>query len=478
MEQENDTHQPYHDALLEQRGLEGRDGVVDELGAVVDRNDLGPCGQTRSKFGQPLLDVLDDVERVRSEALQGDAARDLAFAVELGHTSTLVGAELDTGDVAHQDRRAALRLQHDVLDVGEAAQVPATPHHELELRHLDRATAHIHVAGTHGLANFGEGYAEASQPLRVDDDVVLLDEAADARDLRHPLGLRERIADGPVLERAQLRQRPVLRDDRILVDPADAGGIGPERRRHSGRKPAPRRAEVFEYARARPVDVGAVLEDHVDEGHAEEREPPHHARPGHRQHGGRERIGDLVLDHLGCLPGIFGVDDDLRVREIGDGVERQVPECVEACRDREYGADQDQHDVPGRTADEPRDHGACSEVAKPFRAALRLLSASIRKLAETTTASPSATPSRTSTKPLPRRPGLTSRGSNRPSLLSTSTTWRVPVSMMALSGTVRTGAAAPVAISTSTYMSGRSRSSLLTSSIRRRAVRVSRFRCG
>src|SRR4051794_19357722 len=50
----------------------------------------------------------------------------------------------------------------------------------------------------------------------------------------------------------------------------------------------------------------------------------------------------------------------------------------------------------GRPGDEAGDH-CCAPSAKPFNAAFRLLSVSIRKLAETTTGSPSATPCRTST---------------------------------------------------------------------------------
>jgi hypothetical protein len=41
-------------------------------------------------------------------------------------------------------------------------------------------------------------------------------------------------------------------------------------------------------------------------------------------------IGDLILDHLRRLAGIFGVDDDLRVGEIRDGVERRVAHGIDA----------------------------------------------------------------------------------------------------------------------------------------------------
>ena len=133
---------------------------------------------------------------------------------------------------------------------------------------------------------------------------------------------------------ARVGEVQFLRHHGVLVDPADAGGVRADRRRHAGRQPRRRAVEEFQHARARPVDVGAVLEDDVDERDAEEREAAHHLRLRHRQHRRRQRIGDLVLDHLRRLAGIFGVDDDLGVGEVGDGVERQMQQGVESRRRR------------------------------------------------------------------------------------------------------------------------------------------------
>ena len=63
------------------------------------------------------------------------------------------------------------------------------------------------------------------QLLRIDDDLVLLDEAADRRDLGDALGLGELIAQIPVLDRAQLGKRARGAEHHILVHPADAGCI-------------------------------------------------------------------------------------------------------------------------------------------------------------------------------------------------------------------------------------------------------------
>jgi hypothetical protein len=109
-----------------------------------------------------------------------------------------------------------------------------------------------------------------------------------------------------------------------LIDPADTGGVRTEAGRDAGRQPAGGRIEIFEHARARPIQVGAVLKDHVDERDAEERKSAHHLRFRHAQHGRGQRIGDLILDDLRRLSGIFRVDDDLNVGEIGNGIERHT----------------------------------------------------------------------------------------------------------------------------------------------------------
>ena len=132
-----------------------------------------------------------------------------------------------------------------------------------------------------------------------------------------------RVGEVQLLRHARRTGRPSRRRSR----PGPSVGVTPAGSRDAGA------VEEFEHARARPVDVGAVLEDDVDERNAEEREAAHDLRFRHRQHRRRQRIGDLVLDHLRRLARIFRVDDDLRVGEIGDGVERQV-DAAHRCRRR------------------------------------------------------------------------------------------------------------------------------------------------
>ncbi len=130
--------------------------------------------------------------------------------------------------------------------------------------------------------------------------------------------------------------------------------------------------QIFEDTRPRPIEVRAVVEDHIDEGHAEEGEAAHDMRLRHGQHGGGQRIGDLILDHLRRLARILRVDDDLNVGEIRDGVERHVLDSIDADERDEDGGDADEDDVPRRPADDVCDHGAGLRLVEGLQGGLQV----------------------------------------------------------------------------------------------------------
>jgi hypothetical protein len=265
VQQEHDTDQRDHDALLEQRVLERVDGGVDQVGTVVDWDDLERFRQAAGDLLEALLDVLDDVERICAEALQHDAAGDFALTVQFGDTAAFVGAEFDPGDVPQQDRRTVIRLQHDVAEIVDALDVAPAADDVFELRQFDGAAADVGVAGADRVAHLLHGDAEIAHALRIEDDVVLLDEAADAGHFGDAFGLRQRELQVPVLDGPRVSQVQFLRHHGVLVDPADAGRVRTDRRRHARGQPRRRTVEEFEHARTRPIDVGTVFEDHVDE---------------------------------------------------------------------------------------------------------------------------------------------------------------------------------------------------------------------
>src|SRR5690606_10460781 len=199
----------------------------------------------------------DHVERVLAEARHHDAGRHFALAVQLGDAAALGRHQLDAGDVAHAHRGAALGLEHDAGDVVHAAQVAPAAHHVFLLGELHHATADVAVGGADGLRDLVERDAVARQPQRIDGDLVLAHEAADAGDLGYALRLGELVAHIPVLQAAGVGEAHVAAHHRVLVHPAHAGRVRPDLRRHALRQAAGGGAQVLEHARGRPVDAGA-----------------------------------------------------------------------------------------------------------------------------------------------------------------------------------------------------------------------------
>ena len=128
--------------------------------------------------------AVDHVDRVRALALRHDAGRDFAFAVQFRDAAPLVRADLDARHVADRHRHAVRRLQHDLRDVVDALEIAAPAHRMFGLAELDHAPAHVAIAAGDRLAHVVERKPQRQQTLRIDDDVVLLDQAADARHFR------------------------------------------------------------------------------------------------------------------------------------------------------------------------------------------------------------------------------------------------------------------------------------------------------
>ena len=82
-----------------------------------------------------------------------------------------------------EDRRAALLADDDVLDVLDALDEADAADEELEAVLLDDLGADVDVALADRLVDLGQRDAVGAELVRVDVDLVLLDEAADAGDL-------------------------------------------------------------------------------------------------------------------------------------------------------------------------------------------------------------------------------------------------------------------------------------------------------
>jgi hypothetical protein len=297
-------------------------------------------------------------------------------------------------------------LQRDVLDVGQAPEVAAAPDEVLGRGHLEDLAADIVVRALDPGDDVGERDAVGRELVRVEVDLVLLHEAADRGHLGDALHRLEGVPQVPVLQGAELGQAVLagVVHQGVLIDPADAGRVRPDDGVDALGQGAPDGVQVLDHAGAGPVEVGPVLEDHVDEGPAEHRLPADELHLGRGDELGGDGIGDLVLDQVGGAPLPVGGDDHLGVAEVREGVERGPQERPVAAGDSHERQDADQERVPGARLDQPADErgrrrgrgrgggGAHQDLRAPCTSD----SASTRKLALLTTRSPAFSPPFTS----------------------------------------------------------------------------------
>ena len=87
MEKKNGTDDCHNRQFLDERAVQRVDRPSDELGPVIDRDDLDTIRQTGFERVQPRLDRVDCGLRIGALAHHDDASHHLALAIELGDSS-------------------------------------------------------------------------------------------------------------------------------------------------------------------------------------------------------------------------------------------------------------------------------------------------------------------------------------------------------------------------------------------------------
>ena len=375
VEQEDEDHEAHDDGLLHQRVPQRLDRAGDERRSVVHGAHLDAGRERGLELVELLLHARDHLLRVLAVAHDDGAAHGLALAVQLGDAAADVGPERHPAQVGDADRGsgAAVDAHGHLAQVVERVHVAAATHEVFAARHLDHPSTHLSIAAPERSRYVGQREAVRVQPRGIHLDLVLALVATHGGHLGHAGHARERVAQVEVLERAQLGQvvSPALVDQRVLEDPAHGGRVGPERGAHTLGQPAAQRAQVFEHAAPRPVEVGALLEDDVDEAHAEHALAAHRGDLRRGEQARHDRVRHLVLDQVRAAAHPLREHDDLRVGQVRDRVHRDAAHGEHGRDER----DRRQHDhepaAPRAPLDEPGDHGGLSARARTARASRR-----------------------------------------------------------------------------------------------------------
>src|SRR5689334_443955 len=182
---QNDQHQRL---AFNQRFNDRVHTVIDELGLIVVVNDRHAGRQRLVDLRYFFLDSLDYLLGVFVDALEDDSGNDFSLPVLGDGTLTDLIADLHSSNVAHTNRRAIARVEHDVSDVGDVFDQTQPPNDVLLVAMLDEVSSGVLIIVLDGFEERFERDVVTDQRLLIDDHLILLDVAAKAehvRDTRH-----------------------------------------------------------------------------------------------------------------------------------------------------------------------------------------------------------------------------------------------------------------------------------------------------
>ena len=359
MEQEDDDDDRDGDRLFDERSAQRGDRLTDEPGSIVGRYDFHTRRHRLPNLVQLRLHALDDIQGVLAKTHHDDAADDFASAIEVRNASPDVRSQPDLRNVPHTNRRATrVGAQRHLLEVGDRGQIAATTNHVLAPGKLQEPPFDVVVAHLDRVDDVFDADVVGGQLVRIEVHLVLLDEAADACDLCDARHGCEPVAEMPVLEAAELREGvpTAFVQERVLEDPAHTGRIRTDGRVDLLRQLSSNPLQVLDDAAPRPVHVGAVLEDDVDVRNAEIGEAADRFDARGRDQSRDDRVGDLILDEIGAAADPLGRDDDLDIRNVGDGVERRLRHGPDAPRRQHDGSGEHHETIRRAPIDGSVDH--------------------------------------------------------------------------------------------------------------------------
>ncbi len=158
----------------------------------------------------------------------------------------------------------------------------------------------------------------------------------------------------PILKRAQLGEVVFTGfvHERVFVNPAHARGVRADDGIHALRQHAAHGIQILNDSRPRPINVRAVLKNHIHERFAEHGFAANelHLRRGDEARG--NRIRDLILDEVGRAAFPIRENNDLDIAQIRDGIEWRLFQSPDSARDAEDREDEDEENIPRAPLDD------------------------------------------------------------------------------------------------------------------------------
>jgi len=362
LEEEEEEDGDDDEAAFDEVGEGGFDGAIDQIAAVVEGIEADARGEGLVELLEAADDAFGDGAAVGALEHHDDAEDGFAAAVAGGGALAEFAAQADAAERAEQDGRAGVGGDGDVFEVGEGGDEADAAEETLLAAALEVAAADVLVIAFEGLDDVADRDAVGDEEGRVEEDLVLFLETAVGVDLDDAFELAEAGFDEPVEERAELHGAVLFAGlgrglEGELDDFAEAGGDRGEFGGESFGELALGLDEALEGLAAGLGEGVAVLEDDGDLGEAELGDGADVLLVGEAGEGGLDGGGDVLLDFEGREGGGFGVDLDLVIGEVGDGVDGEIEGGVDADADEGEGEGDDEEAVLDAPGEEAINHG-------------------------------------------------------------------------------------------------------------------------
>ena len=188
MSDHHEHHDHGHENLLKDRGAQGAEGFVDELGAVVKRHDrelrntaVCQCfrGKPRRNFLDPRSNPVDHRQWIRAVASHHDTAHGLGSHFVEGAAPD-GWPEADVRNIFEINRISIFGCSHGrARKIVDVFQKTDAAHQVLDTIHVDGTGANIEVRAQDCALNFLQRHASCAHRVGVDVDLIFLHEAAD-----------------------------------------------------------------------------------------------------------------------------------------------------------------------------------------------------------------------------------------------------------------------------------------------------------
>ena len=302
-----------------QFGYQGREKLLkrrpDPCGAVVRRNDLHAGRQRAADLLQFLVKRLRDRKDVLVLRHDHNAADNLSSAVEIDGAAALIITNLEVADIPDVDGVPIfVAPDNEVFQFVDVAIVDGSAQLVIPVRNLDHSSAGFLKHFLDGRHHLAQRNACICEQRRKDFDLKLLFESADGRHFGNARHRLQRGLDLAFIDDAQLAQvmRTFPINQGILIDPADAAGVGSKCYGGIGRKLRPDDVDPVRHELLNPRPISPIAQNDVDE------RVPHVGGTSYRLDVGRSSqcgdkgLSDLRLQQLRTARP-FGINDDLGI---------------------------------------------------------------------------------------------------------------------------------------------------------------------